>query len=167
MPNDSLIAIFARRALGELQSQEIVDWAVQELVAGRDTPELCVLAGMSPPFYYSEVGEQFFKALAELSIVPPDKETCLRLYARQIAQALLDGSLSAPDTCYQIYPIWQDTYEDDYMVWAQLRWAWSDLIGGFESYEYDSPDLTLANFDDYARMEARKFLTETKFVSGP
>lgn len=160
MLDDSLIAIFARRALGEIQAQEIVEWAVQELVAGRDTPTLCVLAGMSPPFYHSEVDEQFSKALAELRIVPPDKETCLRLYARQIAQALLDDKISIPVACDTLSGVFTDSYESEYGVWFNLYWAWRDLIEGFDTHEYDAADLTLANFDDYARIEARKFLSE-------
>ena len=116
--------------------------------------------GDVPPFYYFEVGEQFFKALAELSIIPPDEADCLRLYARQIAQALLDGTLSASDACYRLYPIYIETHESEYSVWSSLCWAWRDIVDeGISRYYYDF-ELTLANFDDYARLEARKFLSE-------
>ncbi len=123
MLNESLISIFARRALGELQSEEIVDWAVAELVAGRDTPELCVLAGISPPFYASEVNEQFVKTLDELEITPPDKENCFRLYARQIAQVLLDDKITPPLACDILCDVYYDSYDSDYAIWGALHRA--------------------------------------------
>ena len=158
MLNDSLIAVLARRALGERQSQEIVDWAVAELVAGRDMPELCVLAGMSEPLYVSEVDAQFYKTLDEMGVTPPDEDTCLRLYARQIAQALLDDAVPIPIACPALYRIYCHSYDSEYFIWEQLDAARRDIIAdGISLYFYEFP-LTQENFDTTVRMEARKFL---------
>lgn len=159
MLNDSLIAIFARRALDELQAQEIVDWAVQEIIAGSDTPEISVLAGMYPPFYYSDIDEQFAKVLDEMGIIPPDKKTCLRLYARQIAQALLDDKIPLPIACHMLYRIYCASYDAEYFIWEQLNAARRDIIAdGISLYFYEF-DLTPENFDAVVRLEARKFLS--------
>ena len=160
MMNDALIAILARRALGELQAQDMVDWAVQEIVAGRDTPEVCVLAGMSAPFYSSEINAQFAKVLDERGVVPPDDSTLIRLYARQIAQALLDCSIDSLVACDLLRHIDSKILDGEYAVWFQLYWALQDVSDGYEQHYYPAVNFTPADFDDYARMEARRFLSE-------
>ena len=160
MLSDSLIALLGRRAFHETRSQDTVDWAVREIVAGQHTPELCVLAGMSAPLNAFEVDAQFQKTLDEMGLVPPDEAVCLRLYARQIAQALLDGAIPIPNACATLSRIFDASYDGIYIIWFSLHWAWQDIFQGYDTHYYDEADLTLANFDDYARLEARKFLSE-------
>ena len=160
MLDESLITLLGRRALHETRSQDTVDWAVQEIVAGRDTPELCVLAGMSAPLNAFEVDAQFQKTLDERGIVPPDEATCLRLYARQIAQALLDSKIPIPIACQRLYRIYCDSYDSEYFIWEQLEAARNDITAdGISLYFYEFA-LTPDNFDAVVRLEARKFLSE-------
>ena len=156
MLNDLLIAALARQHLSYTWAEEAVAWAVGEIVAGRDTPEICVLAGMSPPFDGWEIKEQLDKAQAEAGIVPPDKAACLRLYARPVAQALLDGTISIPDACHALSEFYNRADADEYYNWYSLNEAWDLLVYSGVAY-YPSMEPDALNQD--ARMEARKLLS--------
>lgn len=65
MQTDSLML---NRSLGSAYPEQYVDWAVERLCDGLDTPSLCVLAGLNPKFETEEIEAYFQKACAELEI---------------------------------------------------------------------------------------------------
>jgi len=77
--------------MGSVWLSDYVDWAVSELAAGADTPNLRILAGLSKPPYWSEVERYFELALAELGWSLPEPGGFLRRYARKIAQDIVAG----------------------------------------------------------------------------
>ena len=42
------------RWIGDAQAEDYIAWAVDLLVAGRDTPSLRILAGLNPTYYKCE-----------------------------------------------------------------------------------------------------------------
>ena len=65
MQTDSLML---NRTLGSAHPKQYVDWAVERLCDGLDTPSLCVLAGLNPKLETEEIETYFQKACAELEI---------------------------------------------------------------------------------------------------
>jgi len=78
--------------MGSARLSDYVDWAVSELVAGVDTPNLRILAGLPKPPYWPEVVRYFELALADLNWSPPEPRDYLRQYARRIAQDIIAGN---------------------------------------------------------------------------
>jgi hypothetical protein len=85
----SIIRLFARRALESRTPDDLVEWAVSELVDGLDTPHLRILAGLTKPLYWSEVEEIFARALEELGLSEPSSVESLWRYALFIAQHVI------------------------------------------------------------------------------
>ena len=112
--------ILARRYMGLAYDQEYVTWAVGMLVEGYDTPILRILAGLSFPFASFEIDVYFSKTLVELGITIPDRETCLRTYALDVARGIVNGDITPEEGCHTIFHITQDLLTSDLRIWLYL-----------------------------------------------
>jgi hypothetical protein len=101
--------LLARRSLGSATSSDYVDWALTELLAGTDTPNLRILAGLPKPPYWPEVQLYFARTLDDLGLTLPEPEAYLREYVQDIARAILSGVTAPMDGCHEIYEIWMET----------------------------------------------------------
>jgi Pentapeptide repeats (9 copies) len=77
---------------GAAGSKTLVNWAVTELVAGRDSHNLRILAGLSGDDA-RETEEYFNKALADLTIPFPDRCELLIQYCGDIARNVAHGAM--------------------------------------------------------------------------
>lgn len=80
-------------------NRPFVNWAVDALVAGFDTPSLRVLAGLDldgEPLR-ADVYPAFAASLSELGIRLPDASVTGRLYVRHVAQAIVAGAIAPRD----------------------------------------------------------------------
>ncbi len=91
MIKPSTSAVRAWRALGRPPNQQWVDWAVQRLVAGDDTPSLRILAGLTGPFDQIETDQLADNTLAELKIEPLGRDDAVSAYATELLEDLLNG----------------------------------------------------------------------------
>jgi hypothetical protein len=91
--------------LGDATSTDFVDWAVEELVASRDTPNLRILAGLPKPPYWAEVEYYFRRTLEDLGWEMPERVTYLRQYARETAADILSGAIPALDGRDEIWRV--------------------------------------------------------------
>lgn len=100
LPNTDLLDVWALVDHGLLPDQEIVDWAVEALVGGRDGPAVMQLASLLPGDL-EHARRCFAEVFAELhGEVPPASES-LRRTAIYVAARGLDGSKDA-DECIRI-----------------------------------------------------------------
>ena len=76
----STIALLAKKIQGSVIGQDYVDWAVQALTDGFDSPSLAILASLDIETNFSLWdAEKYFKnAVAELGWSFPDDDTVLR-----------------------------------------------------------------------------------------
>ncbi|MES2460115.1 MAG: hypothetical protein V4671_05995, partial [Armatimonadota bacterium] len=67
--SDSLAKLFALKYLhsstSKYFSEDVVDWAVSQLVAGNSTESMSILAGLTPPIHWQELDYYFQRALDE------------------------------------------------------------------------------------------------------
>ena len=152
-------AIFGKRALYQLPASDYVDWAVEMLVRGHDSDSLRILAGLGPPASSSEAEGYFLRSARELGLRIPDSAGAVRAYACEIARGLVEGRLDAREAVRALYRICLATeYDRDYLIWLRLDDALDSLLSGGYAYTYESA--TLENFEEVARQEAVKFVSE-------
>lgn len=80
--------------MGSAGSSDYVDWAVSELVAGLDTPNQHILAGLPMPPYWPDVEHYLERTLADLRWSLPEPEAYLQQSLREVARAIVSGDIS-------------------------------------------------------------------------
>src|SRR5262245_61005665 len=90
-----IAAMFGRRALGQLSSEDYTDWAGEMLVLGYDSPSLRILAGLDKFVSTFEAEDYFLKSVKELDLNLPDPDTAVRAYACEIARRVVDEVIPA------------------------------------------------------------------------
>ncbi|MFL5542945.1 MAG: hypothetical protein ACJ8J0_28460 [Longimicrobiaceae bacterium] len=120
---DALTSVLVARAAGELSGPELVDWAVDALSAGFDSPSLRVLAGLMPSEALLRDAEPLLlQATRELGIEDLDLEAMRRAYVPIVCRALLRGDLSPAEAAELIHrrvvsPL---GHAADLMAWCYL-----------------------------------------------
>ena len=112
--------LFLDRALDLAADEDYVAWAVARLVAGDDTPDLRVLAGLNPRFDRQEIGKYFLRACQELSIELPDLSSNRPRDAAMLIRRLFDlGVLSAEHVVGRMARLYEESdYSDPLLdVW--------------------------------------------------
>ena len=107
-----------------LHGDAVVDWAVRAMELGLDTRELRLVAGFSKPASLSDVEAPFFLALKQLGFSIPLSETTIRrAYAREIAEAVIDGSMSPLDAANEMerHVLGPLKHPDDLRPWCFLQ----------------------------------------------
>lgn len=113
------LLLLHRRNLGFASEADHVQWAVDAMVAGVDSPSLCLLAGLRPPFDPVEVRSYFCHAMEELGIEHPTAEESLDLYGELIARAILAGLLDPEYGMRELHRTMPE--EGFYSVWYWLE----------------------------------------------
>ena len=74
------VALLVKKVNNTVIGQDYVDWAVQEMTDGFDSPNLPILASfdMGDDFSRFEAEDRFEKVAQVLGLLFPDKETILR-----------------------------------------------------------------------------------------
>lgn len=116
--------LLGQDTVGTVTAEQLVQWAVQALCAGYDTPSLRNLAGMDldgPPTTY-DASQVFRRAVAELGITVPEREQLLRDYVAEIARGVVEGTVE-PEAAVDL--IHRDVlgpleHPNDLMAWCYL-----------------------------------------------
>ncbi|HTG94288.1 MAG TPA: hypothetical protein VL866_16960 [Pyrinomonadaceae bacterium] len=152
-----IAAIFGRRALGQLSSDDYKDWAGEMLLQSYDSRSLRILAGLDRFVNTIEAEDYFLRAINELNLRPPDRDAAIRAYACEIAQRVVDDIILAQDGVRWLFQICIATdYARDFVIWFELEDALDSLRHGQYPFTYESA--TLDNFDEIAKREAANFV---------
>lgn len=149
-------AFYEHTAAGGRWSESVVEWAVDLLGRGTDTPNLRILAGLSRAAHRAEVDEYFMATLADLHEPPiSDAERCLGV-ARVIAAAIAQGDVDPTDGVAAIHSLAVSPLGHP----AALQ-AWCDLDSGFRRLAGSDKVEFLADstLDAAIRAQARDFLS--------
>ena len=146
------------RKLGRSADSGWVEWAVQMLVDGHDTPTLRVLAGESAPFNEFEMGSLLDRTLEEFGVpVPETVEDAAIAYTMRWVQQLASHAAEKGPTLSELAELCSELlYPDALLGFYTLHDAFDDL-----QYQEHSPnrlDATRANIDDIVTQEAREWL---------
>lgn len=116
----------ARIVLRLMLREDLPGIAMEALKEGCKSESLCLLAGLSR-HELDEAMPLFLRALNELGLEFPSARDSLMLLARQHAQQIVDGSLSAHDGARLILELTRRTYEFPpeelhTFVYAECEW---------------------------------------------
>jgi hypothetical protein len=141
---------------------EYVAWALSALESGLDTPNLCILAGLTEPLTDWEVERYFWRTLTDLKIDLPDElpsDDVLRWRLMcQTAHNVVTGAVLPRQGCTEIYNL-SATFSGSGI--EELDW-WGLLDDGC----WESLDLSNATDWDSAIVEAAKSLLASSFCAG-
>lgn len=152
-----LTAIFGKRALQQLSTDDYAAWAAEMLVHGYDSRSLRILAGLDKFTSTFEAENYFARSLSELNLTPPDSDTAIRAYACEIARQIIEDKLAAKDGVRALFKICIATEcARDFIIWLELDDALDSLMSGNYPFTYQSA--TLENFDEIAKREAANFI---------
>jgi hypothetical protein len=118
---EELNLIRAERLAIGVDNKRAVDWAVAALLAGVSTPSIVLLAGSSPSaFGENEISDLIDAAATELG-APVIREDCLRLYARQLADAFVREKIPARELVARLRAVSRTLREPrDLACWVVL-----------------------------------------------
>ena len=113
--------MLAYRDIGSVSSEDFVAWAISMLEAGFDSKNLRILAGLTEPFYSSEVEEHLRRSFTDLGWHFPTREEALRLYACDVAENVVSEIMFPEAGCCEMYKICEALGNpQDLEVWRSL-----------------------------------------------
>ncbi len=169
------------RWMGNALPEDYVAWAVELLVAGRDTPSLRVLAGLNPTLERRDVEMYFLRSCNELELRPLESSDSPRGAVPLVGRLSRSGSLSPMETLRHMSRLYELSdysdpllglwfaMEDEFFPeemesleeWIDREWKMFDQAAGL-----DLPD----DFHQLVRCEGCRHigrLARPTFFSGP
>jgi len=147
-----LTDLFAQFWLRHSLPSAFVDWAVQELVRGKDSPNLRILAGLSGDDR-SEVMLYLERALQELKVKWPEHRSCLLQYCRRVARRIVAGKITPGEGYNLIYEV---ILELEYP--RELR-GWLEIEMDF--YRFEGADDETKQVELIIVEEAKRFVVKS------
>ncbi|MFE4869281.1 hypothetical protein [Streptomyces sp. NPDC056682] len=134
-------------SIGEVRAHDVVEGACAALVAGLDSPTLCILAGCTRVEAEYDVPDLLPVALDELGLVfyPRESETGQEAAVRALAHRLLAGKLTPRELALRIHQRFGHQ--------LPLAERLAELDDEYDIVEYG--DRTLAQLDAEVTAEAR------------
>jgi hypothetical protein len=153
----SQVIIFCKLNRGDASS--CIQWAIDALCEGEDSPSLRILAGLTPPFCASEVRNYVTKTLYELHVEVPEGLDTVLAYAHN----LIEDIVKEPD-CMQ-RNLWslcnlciEENYSMDIYDFYLLRFAFDDLQEAEVQWYWDRADRN--NIREIVLARCLQWLTE-------
>jgi hypothetical protein len=115
--------------MGDAQGKDYIDWAVDLLMAGRDTPSLRILAGLNASHERGDIEEYFLRTCRELGLEPLQVSANPRDAVPLVRRLYRSGTLSPEDTLYYMCRLYELSEHSDPLLdlWFTLREALADL----------------------------------------
>jgi hypothetical protein len=135
MKTDSLLL---NRAFGTSSREQYVEWAVDQMVAGVDTPSLRILAGLNPQVDLDEVEEFFQKAASEMGIHDTMPSRDLHRAADIIWRCYSDNELTEDRVIDLMARLYEKSEHQDslFRVWYDIREELAMIGSGHEGCFY-------------------------------
>ena|SRR2546425_13177268 len=166
MKRESILTnkILAYKEIPDFNMDESVDWAIDMISLGYDTPSLLILAGLSKPTNFFETENYLLETLKELSVELPVKEIALRNYYRYFITLIAD-SVDVKENLYQLYKIAGTQPENKAIFdFYLLYWAWDDFDSG-NTYTHYWQDATAESIEKLTIAKAKEWLKENYILS--
>lgn len=134
------------------------EWAIEQLVAGRDSRYLRQLAGTTDADHYAEVEDLFDRTLRELGIDALDPNSAVTLYAQEFTREYLTGRVSRESLLRELCKLCIATgYDRRIYPFYLLRWTLEDL--NEQEFSFYRQDVTRENFDEVLQFEIKALLS--------
>ena len=124
------------RWMGYALPEDYVAWAVELLVAGRDTPSLRVLAGLNPTLERGDIEVYFLRSCKELKLRPLESSDSPRDAVPLVKRLYRSGTLSPVETLQLMSRLFElSDYPDPLLeAWFTLDDAFADWDRGIPPF---------------------------------
>jgi hypothetical protein len=155
--SDLTSKMLAYKHLKDFNTDQAVDWAIEMLLNGYDTPSLLILASISKPTNFFEAEKYLLSSLNELDIELPEKHDAITEYCRSFIEKMAN-SIEVKSNLQALYSTGQ-TFDDDNPIFDfyLLYWAWRGLDYGL-SYQNYVPEATKYNIEKLVVNKSLKWL---------
>jgi hypothetical protein len=154
IPTDVLLAM---DVLGTIKTKDVVDWAVDSLVAGLDSDSLRILAGFDESDSIFEIRDYFTKVKSELDLHEPLKDQAVRIYSVHLANAILEKDSNYGSLVSQLSELcYKNDYPDYLMEWYSLDDGLLDIQAA--NYPFGFQELNKADPREFTVGVARTFV---------
>ena len=144
--SDLTSKMLAYRYLKDFDIDQSIDWAVEMLSLGYETPSLLILAGISKPANFFETEKYLLSSFNELVIVLPEEHEAIAGYCRTFIEKMAK-SINVKSNLKALYKTGLAfDYEKPIFDFYLLYWAWGDLDYG-ETYQDYVPEATKDNIE--------------------
>lgn len=110
------------------KASDCVNWAIEALGAGKDTPHLRMLAGLAEPLNPFEVRTYTELAFTELALPLPQGEEAVTQYAKSLVDEILNNPAYVRANLGELAKLCQQNeYQPNLYAFYLLRWALHDL----------------------------------------
>ncbi len=135
--------LLLKRSLGSAFADQYVDWAVERLSDGLDSPSLRILAGLDPKTETGEVEGYFLKTCQELDVDCPRAADAPRQSLGLVRRSYERGDISAETAFYTLARLYKSSdYADPLLsVFYDIEEEISMRGSGYEGCFYPPEDL--------------------------
>jgi hypothetical protein len=134
---DLTYKIIAYKAIKDFNTEDCIDWAVELLELGYNSPNLLILAGLNRPTNYFETINYLEKTLAELKIESKENEDAIQSYCYYYIKQI-SNRINVTNNLTRICKFCIDyDYEKSVYDFYLLNWAWDDFNYGDLTHYWD------------------------------
>jgi hypothetical protein len=134
--SDLTYKVVAFTEIQNFDADECIDWAMEMIFLGYDTPSLLILAGLSKPTNYFEVADYLPRVLSSLHLMQRFGDEATLSYCSYYIKKIAD-SFNIRNNLTQVYRFCiERNYENLIYDFYLLYWAWGDLDYGNEYTPY-------------------------------
>ena len=155
--------VVAYSDLTTLNGDDCVDWAIEMLQLGHDTPSLLILAGLTKPTNQFEVRDYLKRALSELELDEKTGDDATLSYSSYYIAKIAKGE----DVKINLGLVYEfckaRDYEEVIYDFYLLYWAWDDLDYGNEHQHY-WPGADKSNIERVVIETAEKWVLENEKI---
>jgi hypothetical protein len=161
MISDLTYKVVAYSDLATVNGDDCVDWAIEMLQLGHETPSLLILAGLSKPTDQFEVRNYLKSALDELALAEKTGDDATLSYSSYYINKICRGE-DVKRNLEMVYEFCKARdYEKLIFDFYLLRWAWADLDYG-NNYQSYWPDAHKANIERIVIETASKWISDNE-----
>lgn len=158
MPLNNLTTSYvqAHKCDGHFNYNLVVDWAIEQLEQGMETPNMLMLASFGSPFEIREISPYIAAALKDLGLQEIDGDDAVNAIIRYYAtEILLNHSLRS--NLQHLHKLALE-YDQEFglVPFYCLYYAWNDLEQEGYNFYYDGA--TLENIESILQKEASDWL---------
>ena len=154
--------IVAFLEIPQVDANESIDWAIEMIELGYESPTLLMLASFSKPSNYFEVMDYLTVTVKELGLkMKSGDEAVLSFATYYILQIAKEQKVR--ENLTELYKFCQiRDYEDLVYDFYLLYWAWGDLNYGDSDYNHYWTGAKRANIEQIVVNEAKKWIKSNK-----
>ncbi len=161
MISDLTYKVVAYSDLTTVNGDDSVDWAIEMLQLGHETPSLLILAGLTKPTNQFEVRDYLKRALDELELDEKTGDDATLSYCSYYILKISRGE-EVKRNLAAVYEFCRASdYEKNIFDFYLLHWAWDDLDHG-EEYNHYWPDANRYSIKQIVIDVAKKWILENE-----